>query len=150
MPSILITGASAGIGRATAERFLDAGLQVGLLTRRGEALASLAAGRANALALKADVTEAAEVEAAFASAVATFGRLDVLFNNDDPLPSHARLGYADTTPVFFGHCYSGALAPVSTHAACVDYSAGNARLRVRGCTRLVARSCAQRSSCGGS
>ena len=81
MPSILITGASAGIGRATAERFLDAGWQVGLLARRGEALVSLAAGRDNALVLPADVTQVDEVDAAFASAVATFGRLDVLFNN---------------------------------------------------------------------
>lgn len=81
MPSILVTGASAGIGRATAERFLDAGWQVGLLARRTEALDSLAAGRASALALPADVTQAAEVDAAFASAVATFGRVDVLFNN---------------------------------------------------------------------
>ena len=81
MPSILITGASAGIGRATAVRFLDAGWQVGLLARRGDALASLAAGHANALALPTDVTQGEEVDAAFASAVSTFGRIDVLFNN---------------------------------------------------------------------
>lgn len=81
MPSILITGASAGIGHATAERFLDAGWQVGLLARRGETLASIAAGRPNALVLPADVTQASEVDAAFARTVAAFGRLDVLFNN---------------------------------------------------------------------
>ena len=81
MPSILITGASAGIGRATAERFLEAGWQVALLARRAEELASLAAGRANALALPADVTRSDEVDAAFERAVAAFGRLDVLFNN---------------------------------------------------------------------
>ena len=81
MPSILITGASAGIGRATAARFLDAGWQVALLARRADALESLAAGRANALVLPADVTDAAQVDAAFAQAVTAFGRLDVLFNN---------------------------------------------------------------------
>ena len=78
---MLITGASAGIGRATAERFLDAGWQVALLARRADELERIATGRPNALALAADVTVAAEVDAAFARAVATFGRLDVLFNN---------------------------------------------------------------------
>ncbi len=78
---MLITGASAGIGRATAERFLDAGWQVALLARRADELERIAAGRPNALVLAADVTVAAEVDAAFARAVATFGRLDVLFNN---------------------------------------------------------------------
>ena len=81
MPSMLITGASAGIGRATAERFLDAGWQVALLARRADELERIAAGRPNALALAADVTVAAEVDAAFARAVSAFGRLDVLFNN---------------------------------------------------------------------
>jgi len=81
VPSILITGASAGIGRATAERFLDAGWQVGLLARKHGALASIAAGRPNALVLPADVTQAGEVDAAVARTAATFGRLDVLFNN---------------------------------------------------------------------
>lgn len=81
MPSILITGASAGIGRATAERFLGAGWQVALLARRADALERLAAGRANALVLPADVTDGAQVDAAFAQAVSAFGRLDVLFNN---------------------------------------------------------------------
>ena len=78
---MLITGASAGIGRATAERFLDAGWQVALLARRADELERIAAGRPNVLVLAADVTVAAEVDAAFARAVATFGRLDVLFNN---------------------------------------------------------------------
>lgn len=81
MPSILITGASAGIGRATAERFMEAGWQVALLARRVDELERLAAGRPQALVLPADVTVAAEVDAAFARAVAAFGRLDVLFNN---------------------------------------------------------------------
>ena len=81
MPSILITGASAGIGRATAERFLDAGWQVALLARSTDALTTLAAGRPNALVVPANVTRMDEVDAAFARTVAAFGRLDALFNN---------------------------------------------------------------------
>ena len=79
--SILITGASSGIGRATAELFLDEGWQVGLLARRGALLEEVAAGRANAVVLEADVTQAAAVEAAFDRFIGEAGRLDVLFNN---------------------------------------------------------------------
>ena len=81
MKSILITGASSGIGRATAELFLREGWQVGLLARRAEKLEEVATGRAGAVVLPADVTEPAAVERAFADFVARAGRLDVLFNN---------------------------------------------------------------------
>lgn len=81
MGVILITGASSGIGRATAELFLQSGWQVGLLARRAEALQAVAAGRDSALALPADVTDLEAVEAAVAALAARFGRLDVLFNN---------------------------------------------------------------------
>jgi NAD(P)-dependent dehydrogenase (short-subunit alcohol dehydrogenase family) len=74
--SILITGAGAGIGRATARAFLDAGWDVSLLGRRREALEETANG-ASARFLTADVGDPAEVEAAFAQ----LPRLDVLFNN---------------------------------------------------------------------
>jgi len=81
MKSILITGASSGIGRATAELFLREGWRVGLLARRTEALEQVAAGQAGAVVLPADVTDPAAVEAAFDSFSRTAGRLDVLFNN---------------------------------------------------------------------
>ncbi|WP_417600400.1 SDR family oxidoreductase [Pararhodobacter oceanensis] len=81
MPAIVITGASAGIGRATALRFLQAGWQVALLARGAEALEVLAADHPEALPLPCDVTDEAQVEAAFAAATARFGRIDVLFNN---------------------------------------------------------------------
>lgn len=77
MRSILITGASAGIGRATAEMFLAEGWRVGLIARRAEALEEIAAAHQHAVALPADVTDAAALEAAFDA----FGDLDVLFNN---------------------------------------------------------------------
>ncbi|MEC7760766.1 MAG: SDR family oxidoreductase [Pseudomonadota bacterium] len=81
MSSILITGASGGIGRACAERFLDAGWTVGLMARRADKLEEIAAGRENAVVLPGDVGDAAAVEAAFARFTDAAGRLDVLFNN---------------------------------------------------------------------
>lgn len=79
--TIIVTGASGGIGGATARAFLDAGWRVGLIARRAEALEAVAAERDNALVLSCDVTDEASVEAAFDRAAAEWGRIDVLFNN---------------------------------------------------------------------
>jgi NAD(P)-dependent dehydrogenase (short-subunit alcohol dehydrogenase family) len=79
--AIIVTGAGSGIGRATARAFLGAGWRVGLLGRRSAALEETAAGNAAAMVLTCDVTDPAAVEAAFGAAVATWGRLDALFNN---------------------------------------------------------------------
>lgn len=81
MPSILITGASAGIGRAVAELFLQEGWTVGLLARREDALLAVADGYDAAIPLPADVSDADAVARAFSDFVAQAGRLDVLFNN---------------------------------------------------------------------
>jgi glycosyltransferase involved in cell wall biosynthesis len=81
MSTIIVTGASQGIGKATALRFLEAGWTVGLLARRPEALAEVAKGHANAIPLVADVTDEASVETAFASFATKAGRLDAIFNN---------------------------------------------------------------------
>ncbi len=79
--TIVVTGASAGIGRATAEKFLDEGWIVGLLARRETQLRELAGGRERALVLPCDVTDPVQVEAAFDTFVTATGRLDLLFNN---------------------------------------------------------------------
>ncbi len=79
--TIVITGGGSGIGRATAEAFLDAGWRVGLLGRRREALEETAAGRDAALILPCDVTDADAVGAAFAEAAGAWGRIDAVFNN---------------------------------------------------------------------
>ncbi|MDE3028348.1 MAG: SDR family oxidoreductase [Paracoccaceae bacterium] len=79
--TIIVTGASAGIGRATALKFLSAGWNVGLIARRAEALHDIAAANPGALALPCDVSDAAAVDAAFATAAGRFGRIDALFNN---------------------------------------------------------------------
>lgn len=80
-PTILITGAGSGIGRSTARAFLDAGWRVGLIGRRADPLTETASGNPNALVLPCDVTDPAQVDASFASAAQTWGRIDVLFNN---------------------------------------------------------------------
>ncbi|SLN53495.1 Cis-2,3-dihydrobiphenyl-2,3-diol dehydrogenase [Roseovarius albus] len=81
MKSILITGASSGIGLATAQVFLADGWKVGLLARRAEKLSEVATHHSNAIALPADVTNPAAMKQAFADFIAEAGRLDVLFNN---------------------------------------------------------------------
>ncbi|MEP3053741.1 SDR family oxidoreductase [Ascidiaceihabitans sp.] len=81
MKSIIITGASSGIGRATAELFLERGWQVGLIARRGEVLEDIANTYDTAIALPADVTDADAMTAAFAAFTTQTGRLDALFNN---------------------------------------------------------------------
>ena len=79
--TIIVTGASSGIGRATALAFLDAGWRVGLIGRRAEVLEETAQGNDRALVLPCDVTDEAQVSAAFGRAAAEWGRIDTLFNN---------------------------------------------------------------------
>jgi len=81
MKSVLITGASAGIGAATADLFLQQGWCVGLLARRADALEKIAAGHENAVVLPGDVTDPDQIDSAMAKFIARAGRLDVLFNN---------------------------------------------------------------------
>ena len=81
MKTILITGASSGIGRATAEHFLQEGWAVGLMARRVEPLDEIANRYENALALPGDVTQEQDVEKCVALLVERTGQLDVLFNN---------------------------------------------------------------------
>jgi NAD(P)-dependent dehydrogenase (short-subunit alcohol dehydrogenase family) len=81
----LVTGASSGIGRATAELFAAKGAKVVLAARRSEELASLAEeieGRGGkATAFTTDVSSPPDVEAMVAHAMDTFGRLDYAVNN---------------------------------------------------------------------
>ncbi|MFQ1701996.1 SDR family oxidoreductase [Loktanella agnita] len=80
MPSMIITGAGSGIGRATAQAMLDAGWDVALVGRRAEPLQETA-GSSAALVLPCDVTDEAQVAAAFDKAYQHWGHVDALFNN---------------------------------------------------------------------
>lgn len=79
--NIIITGASAGIGKATAEKFLAGGWTVGLIARRAEPLEELAAKHENAVALPVDVTDVHSVDAAFDRFATQTSRIDAIFNN---------------------------------------------------------------------
>jgi len=81
MKSILITGASSGIGRCTAEHFLRDGWQVGVVARRADRLNELAERYENAVALPADVTDTSAMQAAFSDFSERAGGLDAVFNN---------------------------------------------------------------------
>ena len=83
-PVFLITGASSGIGAATARAAAQAGYRLALAARSVDRLQELAAelgGDERALAIRCDVTEWSDQEAMVARVLDRFGRLDVAFAN---------------------------------------------------------------------
>ncbi|MDV3126741.1 SDR family oxidoreductase [Mycobacterium sp. 21AC1] len=91
--TVLITGASSGIGDATARRLAAAGHRVFLGARRTDRLQQLVDGIANsggtASSRRLDVTDPADMRGFVADAVATYGRVDVLVNNAGVMPLSA-------------------------------------------------------------
>lgn len=81
---VVITGGAQGIGRSTAERFLNEGARVVIADVNAERLAVTAAeigSTETLLAVVTDVAEKDQVDALVAAAVAAFGRIDVMVNN---------------------------------------------------------------------
>lgn len=95
----LVTGATSGIGRATAHRFASAGARVALVGRNVEALEDVAEGVAErggeAAKIVADVTDEADARRAVEEAVERFGGLDVLVNAAGVISN----GTVETTPL---------------------------------------------------
>ena len=81
---VIVTGASMGIGEATARVFAEAGAKLVLAARSANKLAavaeSLLAGT-EALIVPTDMTDQAQVQALIDSAYARFGRIDIVINN---------------------------------------------------------------------
>jgi NAD(P)-dependent dehydrogenase (short-subunit alcohol dehydrogenase family) len=81
----IVTGAGSGIGNASALALLEAGFDVVLAGRREDALVAVAregeASGSRTLVVPTDVTDPASVATLFSRTKATFGRLDLLFNN---------------------------------------------------------------------
>ncbi|HEU4703340.1 MAG TPA: SDR family oxidoreductase [Conexibacter sp.] len=100
-PVFLITGASSGIGAATARQAAQAGYRVVLAARSTDKLEALAAelgGSERALAVACDVTEWDQQQAMVAAALDAFGQLDVVFANAG---FGARRGFLEETPEFW-------------------------------------------------
>jgi len=100
-PVFLITGASSGIGAATARAAAGGGYRVVLAARSEDRLRELAAelgGPDRALALRCDVTEWPDQESMVATTLDRFGRLDVAFANAG---FGAARGFLNESPEFW-------------------------------------------------
>jgi NAD(P)-dependent dehydrogenase (short-subunit alcohol dehydrogenase family) len=76
----LITGASSGIGRATAQRFLAEGARIAAADMNGDGLDVEFAGHEGAVTVPGDVSDAADAARMAATAVEAFGTIDILVN----------------------------------------------------------------------
>jgi NAD(P)-dependent dehydrogenase (short-subunit alcohol dehydrogenase family) len=94
--TVMITGASRGIGAAAAHTFAAAGWRVALLARSQTEIAALADQiGARALALPCDVADAASVQGAVQTVLARWGRVDALINNAGVIDPIARIEHGD-------------------------------------------------------
>ena len=92
----LVTGASSGIGRATAEALAASGAGVAINFHRNEAgaeaaRAQIAGGGGRAIIVQGDVTQASEVQSLVEQTVAEFGAIDILVNNAGSLVERLKI-----------------------------------------------------------
>ena len=100
--TVMITGASRGIGEAAAREFAAAGARVVLTARGAEAIERIAGEiGAGALAVPCDVSRYADIEAAVAAAREAFGPVDILINNAGAVEPISHLATSD--PEGWGH-----------------------------------------------
>jgi NAD(P)-dependent dehydrogenase (short-subunit alcohol dehydrogenase family) len=94
--TVLITGASRGIGAAAAQAFAAAGANVALVARSREQITELAGqiGK-QALAIPCDVSRYWEAEQAVNAAIQTFGKIDVVVNNAGVIDPIGALSHVD-------------------------------------------------------
>jgi NAD(P)-dependent dehydrogenase (short-subunit alcohol dehydrogenase family) len=78
---LFVTGGASGLGAATARRFADEGARVAIADINEEAAREYAGSLPDAVALAVDTADPASVARAIQSAVAHYGRIDVIFNN---------------------------------------------------------------------
>lgn len=78
---VIVTGASSGIGEATARLLAKAGAHPVLAARRADRLSSLSADLGDALAVVTDVTDRAAIDRLVAATLDRYGRIDGLVNN---------------------------------------------------------------------
>lgn len=99
--TVIITGASRGIGEAAARAFAQNGANVALVARSEAEISKIAAEiGARAIAIPCDVSDYDQVKAAITKTIATFGQLDVLINNAGVVEPIGHL--QDTDPVAWG------------------------------------------------
>ena len=87
-----VTGGGSGLGRAAAERFAAEGASIVIADIDEAAARDVAESLPSALAVRVDTSKVEEVERSFVTALATFGRVDAIFNNagivGEQLPLH--------------------------------------------------------------
>lgn len=116
---VVITGASAGVGRAAAQKFAADGASIGLIARGPDGLAGaqrdVEAAGGKALVCRADVADAEQVETAAAAVEEKFGPIDIWINNAmtsvfSPVKEMTAAEFKRVTEVTYLGCVYGTLA----------------------------------------